>query len=52
MGFETNRLVEAQTRFEFLCGKEGTKRTNFGNKMSDVVHQLRLSIVPAFRSQD
>src|ERR1700733_13172267 len=38
IGLKPNRLIEAQTRLEFLCRKERAKRTNFGNKTGDVVH--------------
>jgi hypothetical protein len=37
IGLETDRLIKAQTRLEFLCGKEGAKRANFRYKTPDAV---------------
>src|SRR5690349_2070154 len=42
IGFETERLVEPQTRLVVPRGKEGTKRANPGNEMSDRVHRRLL----------
>jgi hypothetical protein len=38
IGFESDSLVETQTCFEFLCGKEWTERANLASKINDRVH--------------